>query len=65
MMNGDIDGALDSLSYEWASLPPGRYGQPSKSKSEAMALFEKYLNEEVDGKTDLHIPVGYISGIIE
>ncbi|WP_222423448.1 glycoside hydrolase family 104 protein [Yersinia kristensenii] len=62
--SGDIDGALESLSYEWASLPPGRYGQPSKSRSEAIDLFEKYLNEEINGKTDLHIPIGYILGII-
>lgn len=55
---GDIEGALDKLSYEWASRPPGRYGQPSKTMSEALSIFESYLDEELNGKTDLKIPVG-------
>lgn len=33
--------ALSRLSYEWASLPPGRYGQPSYSTS---ALRKVYCN---------------------
>jgi muramidase (phage lysozyme) len=28
---GDLAGALAKLSWEWASLPPGRYGQPLRS----------------------------------
>lgn len=55
---GKIKDALDKLSYEWASLPPGRYGQPSKTMSEALSIFESYLEEELNGKTDLKIPVG-------
>lgn len=27
------------ISYEWASLPPGRYGQPSKTMSQARAKY--------------------------
>ena len=27
--------AMDKLSYEWASLPPGRYGQPTYTPAEA------------------------------
>ena len=27
--------AMDKLSYEWASLPPGRYGQPTYTMAEA------------------------------
>jgi muramidase (phage lysozyme) len=27
----EFNNAMDRLSYEWASLPPGRYGQPSYS----------------------------------
>lgn len=56
---GKIKDALDKLSYEWASLPPGRYGQPSKTMSEALSIFEIYLEEELNGKTDLKIPVGF------
>lgn len=60
IMDGDIDGALEKLSYEWASLPPGRYGQPAKTQKEALSLYEKYLLEELKGKSDLHIELGYI-----
>jgi muramidase (phage lysozyme) len=31
--------AMDRLSYEWASLPPGRYGQPTYSLSGARAAY--------------------------
>ncbi|WP_421234922.1 hypothetical protein [Aeromonas enteropelogenes] len=55
---GRIEEALDKLSYEWASLPPGRYGQPSKTMSEALSIFNLYLKEELENKTDLHIPLG-------
>lgn len=65
IMAGDISGALDLLSYEWASLPPGRYGQPAKTREEAMRLYDGYLKEELDGKTDLHLPVGYILNVSE
>ncbi|RQM70676.1 hypothetical protein [Aeromonas enteropelogenes] len=55
---GRIQEALDKLSYEWASLPPGRYGQPSKTMGEALSIFNLYLKEELENKTDLHIPLG-------
>ncbi|WP_407904215.1 hypothetical protein [Escherichia coli] len=63
IIDGDIDGALDILSYEWASLPPARYPQPTKSKSEVMSLYNKYLLEELSGETDLHLPIGYIKQV--
>jgi len=63
IMSGDIDGALDILSYEWASLPPGRYGQPAKSKQEALSLFNHYLNAELAGNSNLHVDIGYIASI--
>ena len=31
--------AMSKLSYEWASLPPGRYGQPNKSLSQMRTLY--------------------------
>lgn len=64
-MSGDIVGALDILSYEWASLPPGRYGQPAKSEQEALSLYNHYLEEELAGRSDLHLDIGYISTIAE
>lgn len=29
----EFSNAMKKLSYEWASLPPGRYGQPSKTEA--------------------------------
>lgn len=34
--------AMDRLSYEWASLPPGRYGQPSLSYDKAYDVYCKF-----------------------
>lgn len=31
--------AMSKLSYEWSSLPPGRYGQPSKTSSQMRTLY--------------------------
>ena len=33
MTAAEFSNAMSKLSYEWASLPPGRYGQPMKSMS--------------------------------
>lgn len=60
IMDGDIESALEKLSYEWASLPPGRYGQPAKTQKEALSLYESYLKEELKGNSDLHVELGYI-----
>ena len=30
---------MNRISYEWASLPPGRYGQPSKSMSQMYSAY--------------------------
>ncbi|MEM6160865.1 hypothetical protein AAH446_09980 [Erwinia sp. P6884] len=65
IISGDIEGALDILSYEWASLPPGRYGQPAKTKQEALSYYNLYFDEELKGKTDLHLDIGYIRKISE
>lgn len=47
--NGNIQEAIEILSYEWASLPPGRYGQPIKTMdavlnyyNDALATFNGY-----------------------
>lgn len=38
---GDIVPACNLVSYEWASLPPGRYGQPSISFEKAAKIFQE------------------------
>jgi muramidase (phage lysozyme) len=35
----EFSNAMSKLSYEWASLPPGRYGQPSKSSSQMRSMY--------------------------
>lgn len=49
-------------SYEWASLPPGRYGQPVhlKTLKDARDKYQEYLKEELNGKSDLHINNGFL-----
>ena len=42
IMTGDLSTTLLLCSYEWASLPPGRYGQPAMSTEEAFKLFDKW-----------------------
>lgn len=35
---------MDRISYEWASLPPGRYGQPSYSMSATRAQYCRFAH---------------------
>lgn len=35
----ELTNALSKISYEWASLPPGRYGQPVKTASQVRAEY--------------------------
>ena len=53
-------GLEDLASYEWASLPPGRYGQPAKSMKEALKLYNSYLKEELKGESDLYLKPGFL-----
>lgn len=44
---GDVDAgkltrALEKTSWEWASLPPGRFGQPSITFAKAKQLFKDF-----------------------
>ena len=35
----EFSNAMSKLSYEWASLPPGRYGQPNKTQAQMRATY--------------------------
>lgn len=35
----ELSNLLDRISYEWASLPPGRYGQPNYSYAQVRAEY--------------------------
>lgn len=50
---GQIDLALLNCSYEWASLPPGRYGQPTISYSKAFAVYRKWGGKHVVSDADV------------
>lgn len=42
ILNSDFSTALLNCSYEWASMPPGRYGQPAMSVEEAFDVYQKW-----------------------
>lgn len=57
---GNVKEAIEnSCSYEWASLPPGRHGQPIKSLSECLRVYDDFLKEELEGESNLHIKMGF------
>jgi len=39
MTASELSNAMSKLSWEWASLPPGRYGQPNKSASQMRNMY--------------------------
>lgn len=45
ILDNRIKDAIELASWEWASLPPGRYGQPIKEMEEAISYYDKYLKE--------------------
>lgn len=55
-----IESAIKISAFEWASLPPGVYGQPAESMKKALSLYNKYLIEETQGQSDLHLPKGFL-----
>ncbi|ELY3542257.1 glycoside hydrolase family 104 protein [Cronobacter turicensis] len=65
IINDNIKEAIEkSCSYEWASLPPGRHGQPIKSLNECLKNYNSYLQEELAGKTNLHLKSGFLNEIL-
>ncbi len=47
-------------SYEWASLPPARYGQSAQTTKGAIQEYKKFLAEEMKGTSDLHLKKGFL-----
>ena len=39
MSAAEFSNAMSKLSYEWASLPPGRYGQPTKTAAQMRSTY--------------------------
>jgi muramidase (phage lysozyme) len=42
VLDGDLEKAVTLCSYEWASFPPGRYGQPTTTIDKLRAVFLQY-----------------------
>lgn len=45
--------AIELASWIWASLPPSRYGQPIENIEDAIKNYTMYLNDELNGVSDL------------
>ncbi|MBE9097258.1 glycoside hydrolase family protein [Tychonema sp. LEGE 07203] len=43
--NGNLQAAIEKCSWEWASLPPGRYGQPQRSMAELLQVYQDSLTK--------------------
>lgn len=62
ILNNRIEEAIeDSCSYEWASMPQGRHGQPIKSLIDCLSAYDHFLKEELAGRTNLHIKSGFLN----
>jgi muramidase (phage lysozyme) len=42
VLDGDLEKAVNLCSFEWASFPPGRYGQPTTTIDKLRAVFLQY-----------------------
>ncbi|WP_267404248.1 MULTISPECIES: glycoside hydrolase family 104 protein [unclassified Chryseobacterium] len=61
IVNGEIKKATELYgSYEWASLPPGRYGQPSENMEKVLEFYDQFYKEELSGKSPLHLKAGFL-----
>ena len=60
LTNGAIKKAILTASLEWASLPGSPYGQPQKSYDDAIKLYNKYLQQELSGESNLKLKSGFL-----
>ena len=61
IIEGKIKEATEKYgSYEWASLPPARYGQPIETMEKALELYNRFYQEELMNKSPLHLKKGFL-----
>ncbi|NRS89879.1 muramidase (phage lysozyme) [Flavobacterium sp. 7E] len=62
IIDKDLDKAIFIASLEWASLPGAPYGQEDKNytNKDFIAIYDKFLKEEITGKSDLKIKKGFL-----
>ena len=60
IIDDKFEDAVHKCSWEWASLPPGRYGQPIRRMDEVIEVYRKFIKEERSGTTELHLEEGFL-----
>ncbi|URC12543.1 glycoside hydrolase family 104 protein [Flavobacterium sp. B183] len=58
-----IEEAVKLCQGEWASLPDSPHGQPTVSWKTVMTEYNKFLNEELHGKSPLSIKAGFLNDL--
>lgn len=60
IMEEKLDHAFLISSLCWASLPDAPYGQPTKTIAKVQSYYKEYLQEELSGKSTLHLQKGFL-----
>ncbi|WP_321808692.1 glycoside hydrolase family 104 protein [Burkholderia sp. BCC1993] len=65
--NGDLDSAIYKYqcNLEWASLPGDKYDQGGVTMKSVRAHFQKFVDEELAGQTELVVPIGGLDDLIK
>lgn len=64
---GDMEGAVFErhCNLEWASLPGNQYDQGGVTMQSVNLNFQRYVKEELAGKTELAVPIGGLDDLIK
>ena len=64
IMKGNVRHAIELCNKEWASLPGSPYGQRTETMETCLAHYMMYLEEEINGKTSLAVPIGELDDLL-
>ena len=64
IMQGNIKHAIELCNKEWAGLPGSPYGQRTETIETCLENYMKYLEEEMNGKTSLAVPIGDLDDLL-
>jgi muramidase (phage lysozyme) len=65
LTNGEFVNVMNLISYEWASLPPGRYGQPSVTMAKAWSIYAGFASKVNSGPPPAVPPLPTACGTID
>jgi muramidase (phage lysozyme) len=65
IMRGEIKSAIKKCNKEWASLPGSPYGQPTVKLEDVVAEYNLMVSQELAGKSDLAMKIGFIADLME